>query len=133
MEDNKYGFGRTLPGVQLEDAVGRVISALNMVGFVILSRININETLQRKLGRAFRLYTILGACNPKLALRALNAEPLVGLLMPCNVLVQQVDDGVHVSMMDSDAVAPLVEAEDAVEVMSEARQLLKRALNDIIA
>ena len=81
-------FEVRLPAPQPE-TVGRVIDALMEEGFGVLTRIDIHEAFEEKLGIAFRPYTILGACNPRLAHRALSAAPEVGLLLPCNVTVEE--------------------------------------------
>lgn len=76
-----------------EEAVERVTDALREQGFGILTRIDVRKTLKEKLGEDFRDYVILGACNPHLAHRALSAQPEVGLMLPCNVTVEQEPDG----------------------------------------
>lgn len=86
-----------------DDAIAAVTAALSKEGFGIISEINVTDTLRKKLGVDFRPYKILGACNPQYAHRALEAEPDIGVMMPCNVVVQQLADGVQVS-----AINPLV-------------------------
>jgi uncharacterized protein (DUF302 family) len=84
-----------------EEAVTRTIEALKQQGFGVLTEINVQETLKKKLGVDFRKYRILGACNAPFAYKALQAEAHVGVLMPCNVIVQELPDGrVEVSTID---------------------------------
>jgi uncharacterized protein (DUF302 family) len=112
----------------IEAAIERVTDALQAEGFGILTRIDVTETLKKKLGVDFRRYEILGACNPPLAHRALQAELDVGLMMPCNVIAYETDDGrVHVGAFDPMAFAegnPQVTA-----VAAEARQRLDRVIS----
>ncbi len=87
--------------VDFEKAVTRVIEELKNEGFGILTEIDVKETLKRKLNVEFPNYTILGACNPPFAYRALVAEPKIGTMLPCNVIVQELDNGkIEVSAVD---------------------------------
>ena len=85
--DPRYGLTRRLPGVSFEDAISRSTKALADEGFGILTEIDVRATLKKKLDVDFPNYKILGACNPPLAHKALSAEPGIGLLLPCNVVV----------------------------------------------
>ena len=90
MHETPYGLKVTLP-IAYEDAVARATDALKAQGFGVLTTIDVKQTLKAKLDRDFRKYVILGACNPPLADRALHAELEVGLLLPCNVVVYEVN------------------------------------------
>jgi len=127
-----YGFGITLPPLEQEQAVESVISALAEVGFGVLTRLDVDRVLKEKMGYDHHPYTILGACNPELAQKALAVEAHIGLLMPCNVLVQQITDGVSVSIIDTDPLLPLVKAQEAKDVMNDARALLVKALGLLV-
>ena len=90
MQETRYGLTVTLP-IAYDDAVARTADALKSQGFGVLTSIDVKQTLKAKLDRDFRKYVILGACNPPLADRALHAEREVGLLLPCNVVVYEVN------------------------------------------
>jgi uncharacterized protein (DUF302 family) len=95
-----YHFTKRLK-LSFDAAVGRVTEALKQHGFSILTEIDIQQTLKKKLDVDFRPYRILGACNPPLAYQALQAEDKIGTMLPCNVIVQDVGDGfVEVSAVD---------------------------------
>ena len=95
-----YHFSKTLD-VSFDQAVARVTEALKREGFGVLTDIDVAATMQKKLGQHFRPYRILGACNPKLAYRALELEDKIGTMLPCNVIVQQHDGGgVEISAVD---------------------------------
>ena len=129
MEQSAYGLRITLP-VSFETAVEQISGALKAEGFGVLTTIDVQQTLKTKLDRTFRKYVILGACNPTLADRALQAELEIGLLLPCNVVVYEEADEQYVVA----AMAPLVALAivganpDLHEVAKEADQRLRRAL-----
>jgi len=123
-----YGFGKRID-MTFDDAVERVIDALQAEGFGVLSDIDVAATLKKKLGEDMPPYRILGACNPPLAHRALASEPSIGLLLPCNVIVRQDDAGaVHVEMMDPSAVLELVGNPGVNEIAIEVQNRLERVL-----
>lgn len=134
MTDNtslRYGFERTIPNVGYDDAIARVTAALQAEGFGILTEIDVAATLKKKLDVDFRPYRILGACNPTLAHRALTGEPQIGLLLPCNVVVQQAADGrgVTVSIADPKAMFTVVDNPAVAPVADEADQRLRRVMD----
>jgi uncharacterized protein (DUF302 family) len=110
-----------------EDTVTQVTAALKAEGFGVLTEIDVKDTLKKKLDVDFRPYKILGACNPPLAYRALNAAPEVGLLLPCNVTVAYVaDDVTEVSIIDPLSMLGIVQHPDLEPVAEEARARLDR-------
>jgi uncharacterized protein (DUF302 family) len=112
-----------------ENAVEKVAAALKAEGFGVLTSIDVKDTLKKKLDADFRRYIILGACNPPLAYQALQSDPLVGLMLPCNVTVEETKDGSMVSIINPDAmlgISNLAENEKIGEVAAEARRRLER-------
>ena len=126
--NSKYGFGKTVE-IAFDDAVARVTQALQGEGFGVLTDIDVAATMKKKLNQDMPPYRILGACNPPLAHRALEAEPSIGLLLPCNVVVRQDDAGkVHVEFMDPNAVLELVDRPEINRLAGEVRQRLERVM-----
>ncbi|HXK59918.1 MAG TPA: DUF302 domain-containing protein [Acidobacteriota bacterium] len=121
-----YGFSVQISG-GFEDAVQRVTEALKEQGFGIISDIDVRATMKEKLGIESQPYRILGACNPSVAHRALQADPDIGLLLPCNVVVRQASENtVTVSFMDPEAVLSLVNHNEIEELGNEVRQRLEK-------
>ena len=116
----------------LSRAVAAVTDALKLEGFGDLTEIDVQATMKKKLGQQMAPYRILGACNPTFASRAIAAEPQIGALLPCNVVVRQDASGqVRVEVMDPNAVLTLVERSDIVEIANEVRGLLMQALDRV--
>ncbi len=124
---SQYGFGRTLRELY-EEVIPRVKEALKAEGFGVLTEIDVRQTLREKLGAEMESYLILGICNPVLAHRALEQEPEVGLLLPCNVVVRAVEGGCRVEIADPKAMLGIVGNEQLDAIADEAKQRLQRAL-----
>ena len=123
----KYSFGKTLDA-GFEQTIERVTQALGREGFGILSDIDVAATLKKKLGLDVPAYRILGACNPQFAHRALEAEPQIGTLLPCNVVVRTQNGKTVVDVMDPLAVMQLVGKPEVATIANEVRGRLDRVL-----
>jgi uncharacterized protein (DUF302 family) len=122
----ELGLTVELP-LPFEDTVMRVREALKQEGFGILTEIDLRATFREKLGREFRPFVILGACNPPLAFSAISAEPSVGLLLPCNVTVEWLADGRSgVRLTDPEALLSTVALQGAPELSLVARDARER-------
>jgi uncharacterized protein (DUF302 family) len=132
MSELRYGFQTRLEHMTFEQAVERVTTALQKEGFGVLTEIDVKRTLEQKLGVDFRRYVILGACNPALAKRALDADPQIGLLLPCNVVVQEApDDAMAVSIADPKAMFTLADNAALAPVVAEAEERLRRVVRAV--
>jgi len=127
-----YGFSIKVNG-SLEQVSQRVTEELKKEGFGVLTEINAHRVIKEKLGKEMRPYRILGACNPPFAHRAISAEPDIGLLMPCNVVVREEEDGsITVAFMDPVSVLGLVGREELAEIANEMRNRLFRVRDAIM-
>ena len=116
--------------IDFEGALERVTVALKEQGFGILTEIDVTATLKKKLNADFRPYRILGACNPPFAYRALQAEPLIGAMLPCNVVVQQLDDGIiEVAAVDPMASMQAIDNPALAEIAAEVQQKMKTVIS----
>ena len=125
---SNYAFGRAVT-LDFDKAVARVTEELAKVGFGVLTEIDVQATMKKKLGQDMPPYRILGACNPQLASQAIAAEPQIGALLPCNVVVRQDAQGaVQVEVMDPQAVLGLVGTPQVAPLAGQVRQRLEQAL-----
>ena len=131
--DAPYGMTRRLPATTLADVRARVAAALQAEGFGVLTEIDVQKTLETKLGERIDPYLILGACNPKLAHRAIRSDPSIGLLLPCNVILVQDGADVIVSAASPEAMFAIARSAsgELASVAREAEERLGRALATI--
>ena len=123
--DTTYQFSARVP-LTYDDAVARVTAELKKEGFGVLTEIDVKATLKQKLDVEFRRYTILGACNPVLAHQALQEELEIGLLLPCNVIVYEVNGGSVISIVDPLVMLGVVDNPALKQVAAEAQACLRR-------
>ena len=122
-----YYIERRVEGA-FEEVVSRVVEALAEQGFGVLTDIDIKATLAAKLGVEFRPYRILGACNPPFAYQALLAEEKVGTMLPCNVVVQETDEGISIAAVDPLASMQAIDNPALAGIAQEVRDRLRRAV-----
>ena len=126
-----YHFSKTL-GLPFGAAIEKVTEALREKGFGVLTTIDVKATLKKKIDVDFRPYTILGACNPRFAYRALQEEDKIGAMLPCNVVVQQVDAGhVEVSAVDPVASMQAIDNPELGAIAAQVRALLKEVVEGL--
>ncbi len=130
--DFAYGFGSLLKEIDFDEVVERVTHALREQGFGVLTEIDVKATLEKKLAVDFRRCVILGACSPSLAYQALKSDPHIGLLLPCNVVVQEMNGGdVGVSVASPGRMLRLAGNPHLRSISEEAESRLRRAIQSL--
>lgn len=126
-----YYFSKILP-LSMDDAVEKVTEVLKEEGFGVLTEIDVKATLKKKIDADFRDYRILGACNPVLAHKALQEEENIGLMLPCNVVVQKTNDGfVSISAIDPVASMMGIENDSLGSIATEVREKMQNVINSL--
>lgn len=128
MTGNSLGLTQKLGAIDFDAAVARVTAALKVEGFGVITEIDVQRTIREKLGVDVRKYKILGACNPPIAHKALEADPMIGLLLPCNVIVFEGEGGeITVSIANPRKMFELVETAGVEEMVEQVSAKLGRA------
>ena len=129
--ENKYYFSKVLDG-SFEGAIEKVTDSLKTEGFGIVTEVDIKATMKNKLNVDFRNYKILGACNPSYAYKALSAEDKIGTMLPCNVIVQEIEAGkVEVAAVDPIASMMAIQNPLLNDIATEVREKLKRVIENL--
>ena len=126
----QYGFSKTVD-MSYEQTIEKVTAELKKEGFGVLTSIDVKETLKQKINVDFKKYTILGACNPPIAHKALQEEEELGLLLPCNVIVYEKDDKTRVSIFDPMVMTLIMENDQMKPIATEVQEKLQRVLKAI--
>jgi len=126
-----YHFSKTVDK-SFDDAISKVTEELKKEGFGVLTQINVKDTLKKKLDVDFRKYVILGACNPNFAYKALQKEDKIGAMLPCNVIVQEKEDGsVEISAIDPISSMSSVKNEGLKGIAEEIQTKLKNVISSV--
>ncbi len=128
----QYYSSKKLNNISFDEAIQKVTEALKEKGFGVLTEIDVKETFRKKLDVDFKPYRILGACNPQFAYKALQAEDKIGTMLPCNVIVQQINDStIEIAVVDPAASMQAVENQELAGIAGEVRDNLKEVLNKL--
>lgn len=125
-----YGFSKTVD-LSFEDTINKVTEELKKEGFGVLTTIDVKDTLKNKIDVDFKKYTILGACNPPFAHKALLAEEEIGLLLPCNVIVYEKEGKSVVSFFDPSLMAKVVDNENLSSIAGEVKEKLQNVFKNV--
>lgn len=126
-----YYFSKVTP-LSFEQAIDRITALLKEQGFGIITQIDVTDTFKQKLGVDFRRYRILGACNPVFAHEVLSKEPMVGLLLPCNVVVQEYPDGsVEVSAINAKVNMEITKSKGVNDIACKVTEILEKVMREV--
>jgi uncharacterized protein (DUF302 family) len=126
-----YTIDRTITGASFGEVEKRTREALSKQGFGVLTEIDVQATMKKKIDAEMPAYLILGACNPKIAYKAIEIEPRVGAMLPCNVILREVGDSVEVSAVDPQASMAEIDNERLAAVAGDVREMLAEAVRSI--
>jgi uncharacterized protein (DUF302 family) len=126
-----YTINRTILDADFDAVVARTIAALANEGFGVLTEIDVKATMKKKIGADMDSYLILGACNPNMAHQAIGLEPRVGAMLPCNVIVRAVGDGIEVSAIDPAASMSAINNDKLKAVAEDVREMLRVVVANI--
>jgi len=126
----KYYINKTI-NADLESATTIIKEELQKEGFGIVTQFDVNKALKEKLDVDFRKYRILGACNPAFALRSINTEPLIGTILPCNVMLQEIEGGIEIAIINPKAMVSDIENEEMRKIASEIYDKMQRVINTL--
>lgn len=124
-----YTYDRTLTGVGIDEAESRIREALVAKGFGVLTEIDVTATMKKKIDIDMEPYRILGACSPKMAHKAIEVEPRVGAMLPCNVILRQVNDDTEISAIDPVASMQAIDNDMLHEIAGEVRDMMREAVD----
>jgi len=125
-----YYFTKTL-NVTFDEAIEKVSEALKTEGFGVVTDFDVSTTFKNKLGIDFRPYRILGACNPLYAKKTLELDDKIGLMLPCNVILQQKENGVEITSIDPSAVMDIVDNHEMMDIANEVKTKLKNVIDSL--
>jgi len=126
-----YTIDRTIENTDFEEVESRTRAALGTHGFGVLTEIDVQATMKKKLDVDMPSYLILGACNPQMAHQAIGMEPKIGAMLPCNVILRAVEGGVQVSAVDPVASMQAIDNDELHSVAGQVREMLSAVVNDI--
>ncbi|MBW4975991.1 DUF302 domain-containing protein [Roseovarius mucosus] len=124
-----YTYDRTLQGADIDEAEARVREALAEQGFGVLTEIDVKATMKNKIGADMAPYRILGVCNPDMAYKAIEIEPRVGAMLPCNVVLRDVEGGTEISAIDPVASMQVIESNALHGVAGKVRDMMRAVVN----
>ncbi len=126
-----YTIDRLIPDADIDAVDERTRAALSRHGFGVLTEIDVKATMKKKINKDMPGYRILGACNPNMAWEAIGLEPKVGSMLPCNVILRQVDGGIEVSAIDPQASMMGIDNDALKKVAGQVRDMLATAIGEI--